>query len=155
MSDQSQHLTKTPNIAKYLRDIGVEEPLQQRIELIYSYIQKIVPCRVTDIFVDEYVKEDGTHIYESLTFYADNVTVSAFNFIRKIELHFSQADPKITLMIINSKDYDFEKASDKSRLQIKYYLSQVEQVTGFFKATSKNCDYLMKIHKKYITPPYT
>lgn len=149
MSETTQTITQILKIKKYLKDIGITEPLRKRIEDVHSHIQRIFPCKVKDIFITDYIKEDETHIYEHLDFYTDKFTITARDFIERIDISIGTAKRKVTLMNFKTKDYDFEKASDSSRLNV-LCLYNIPHVRGAFKATGRNCDYLMKHIREYV-----
>jgi len=152
MGDNFPKVTQIPSIAKYLHDIGITDPLQQRIEVIHSYIQKILPSHIVDIFIVEYIKEDGMHVYLDIDFYTDEGVISAHNFLTTIDIRTAPLKGQIVAIKIAAIDYNFERATNKSRLHVVFYVDFSEKVYGEFKATNRNCDYLMQIIKKYFLP---
>ncbi len=152
MSVDPQHITDIPHIMKYFIDIGIEEPIQQRIQLLYSYIQKIIPFTLKDVFVNDHIDEDETHKFNELDFYTDKNTFTLLNFIRSNVFVISPPDLKIASMKIDSHEYDFEKASAKSRVRVRLVYFNTERVYGELRATGNNCDYLMRILGKHFIP---
>lgn len=51
MSASVQHITGIARIEEYLKAIGIAEATKKRIEEIHSYVQKIFPSKVEDIFI--------------------------------------------------------------------------------------------------------
>ena len=147
-------LKSIPHIVKYLQDIGIEEPILEKLEVIYSHIQKIYPCKVLDVFIDDYYQEDGTHVFEDITFFTEEGEITAIHFLKKSEYLFTPKNMIVYSITINSKDYDFEKANKNSRLTITYNVTEAVKVIGLFKATGNNCDYLMKCYQNYMKPSF-
>lgn len=152
MSVNPQSLKDIPEVVKYFKDIGIEEPIEQRIQLVYSYIQKLIPFTLKDIFVSDYIEEDGTHKFVHADLFSDTHLISIFDFTRNDAFATSPYDIKIANMRIDSQEYDFQKASPKSRLRVRLVFFNTERMYGEFKATGNNCDYLMRILEKYIIP---
>lgn len=144
-------ITKIPKIAKYLNDIGVSEPIRERIEVVHSHIQKIIPSTIEDIFIVDYLEEDGTRVYQDMDFYSDKRLVSAMDFKRTVDIR-TASILKIAFVQFLSKDYDFQLANSKSRLTVNFSVEYSDTIGGQLKATSQNCDYLMKIVQKYFIP---
>lgn len=149
MSETTQTITQI--FKKYLKDIGITEPLRKRIEDVHSHIQRIVPCKVKDIFITDYIKEDETHIYEHIDFYTDKFMITARDFIERMDIGIGPLKRGVIFMSFKTKDYDFEKASDSSRLNV-LCVYNISHVRGVFKATGRNCDYLMKYISEYFLP---
>ena len=57
---------------EYLDGIGITtNVLKERVKLVYSVASQMCPEEIEDIFVTDYIKEDGTREYESLWFFSD------------------------------------------------------------------------------------
>lgn len=152
MSSSIPTITKIPNIAKYLKDIEISEPLLERIEVIHSYIQKTIPSKVENIFIVDFIEEDGTRIYQDIDFYSDKRIISVADFKSKIDIRTASIMKCLSYLQFLAKDYDFQKANSKSRLTINFRVGYSDRITGQLKATSQNCDYLMAIIRKYFIP---
>lgn len=150
MNNNNSNITEVPKIAKYLNDIGISEPIRERIEVIYSHIQKVFPHAIEDIFIIDYVEEDGTHVYPDMDFYAGKRVFSVSDFKTATDIR-TTSIAKIEYMQILSKDYDFQLANSNSRLTVNFSVEYTNAL-GHLKATNQNCDYLMEIIKKYFIP---
>jgi len=135
---------------KYLKSIGITNTLKKRIEEIYNFYQKVCPEEITTIFVTDYIKEDGTREYENLWFFSKKYAMEAKRFIGEDDFDMAPIQNQIHYWTIKKNDYDFKKAEEKSRLHLD--ISFGYDISGEFKASKENCDYLKKIFLKYVIP---
>lgn len=133
---------------KYLKSIGITKAHQERIEIIYECCKELCLNEITGIFVTDYIKQDGTREYENLWFFSDKNCMEAKQFISIDDFDITPLKKRINYLNIRKQDYDFKKATDKSRLFLKVGLGF--DITGEFKAAKENCDYLKEIILKYI-----
>jgi len=133
---------------KYLESIGITEALSNRIETIYEFYREICPDEITNIFVTDYIKEDGTRENENLWFFSQKYAMEAKLFIEKDDFDISPIRNRIYYWIVQKQNYDFKKAGEKSRLYLKFSLDT--GVSGELKASKENCDYLRNIIREYI-----
>jgi hypothetical protein len=132
----------------YLRDIAISNTLQDKIDQILQSFAKIYPVDFEDIFIEDYVREDGTRDYDSLYFFSSAYWMEAATFTSMAKLAFFNF-PTIQVEI-ESQDYDFEHWNEKSRLLVKFYGPQGQ--SGQMRAAKKNCDYLRDILRKWLVP---
>ena len=151
MSSTTQTITQVLKIKKYLKDIGITEPFRKRIEDIHSHIQRIIPCKVKDIFISDYIREDGTHVYEDLDFYTDDYIITASSFVERLAIAIGCIKRHIVYISFQTRDYDFKKANEKSRLNITAEYD-IYPLKARFRATGRNCDYLMEYVREYFIP---
>jgi hypothetical protein len=135
---------------KYLESIGIANALRERIDTIYKFYQEIYPDEITDIFITDYIKEDGTREYENLWFFSEKHCMEAKRFITKDDFDIVPIKKRVNYWTIQKQNYDFKKATEKSRLYLKFDLDA--GINCDFKAAKENCDYLRKIILKYIVP---
>lgn len=138
------------SFVKYLKTLGITEPLQERIETIYGFFREICPAEITDIFVSEYIAKDGSREYQNLRFLSEKYAMLAADFINKDVFNIGGIFKNMTAIKMEKKDYDFKKSTEKSRmtLTIRYDYG----ATSTYKASKENCDYLRDIIRKYIIP---
>jgi len=135
---------------EYLKSLGMTEILQQRVSSIYDFFQQVCPEPIIDIFVNDYVKEDGSREYESLWFFSKSYVMSTSpEFATSDKFDMANSRKKVVYWIIEKRDYDFKKATEKSRLNLKYTVCPIEMQCEL-KASKENCDYLRKIFHTYI-----
>lgn len=138
---------------EYFKSLGIEEPVVPRIETIMEYFNRFFPEEeIIDVFVSEYVEKDGTRIYEDLRFFGKDRDLLARNFMNVDEFYIARHERGIVSLKIEAKNYDFKKATDKSRLSVRKfytYPSINEQ-----KASMGNCDHLLRICQKYFVTSF-
>lgn len=67
---------------EYLKSIGItSEVYLKRIETLMEIHLDLCQDEIEDIFVDEYIKEDGTREYEDITFYSEQYNFGAIQFL--------------------------------------------------------------------------
>ena len=135
---------------KYLKSIGLTETLCKRIETIYEFYRDLCPDEITGIFVTDYIIEDGSREYENLWFFSKKYAMEAKQFITKDDFDILPIKNRINYWTIQKWDYDFKKATEKSRLYLRF--DQDTGKYGEFKASKENCDYLRDIILKYVLP---
>ena len=136
---------------KYFRDIGIQEPLEERIKAVHEFFSEICQDKIEDVFVNEYVKEDGSREFVSVRFLSKNYSMLAADFISKDDFRFGMVR-KIRNFRLQKKDFDLKKATEKSRMTIELMYAEAPRVRSSYRASGVNCDYLMKIFHKYIIP---
>ncbi len=136
--------------AEYLASIGISTALRERIEAIQLVCAKICPEEIVDIFVNEYITEDGTRHYQGLDLFSRHYLISVNQFVTTDDLHIAPLYKKILSFEVSKQEYDFDKATEKSRLYLKFHTTTKGE--GEFKASKENCTYLTKIMRKYIIP---
>ena len=138
------------NFMKYLQSIALTETLCKRIEEIYEFYKKLCPEKITGLFVSNYITMDNEGNYENLYFFSERYIMEAKHFIERDDFNMTMAKGKIYHLQIRKLDYDFNKATEKSRLYLEFILD-----TGMvynFKASKENCDYLKDILFQYVLP---
>lgn len=139
-----------PEFQKYLKNIGVTKPIQNRVEHFYCLCRDMAFGQLLGVFIDEYLTEDKTRKYTGLSFFSQYFIFSVTNFLTddKIEIfNIKTCFDSITIIVEN---FDFKKANDKSLMSVQIYHSTVAK--GGYKASQKNCEYLVRILRKYIRP---
>lgn len=135
---------------EYLESIGITKTFRERIETIYEFYKNICPDEIEDIFVTEYINSDGSREYENLWFFSEKYVMEAKRFITEDNFDITPIHKRIHFLTIKEQDYDFRKATKKSRLYLQFALDTTAE--GEFKASKENCDYLREIFLKYILP---
>ena len=65
---------------KYLKSIGMEKSLINRIDQVCSNLESLARREIDDIFVTDYVREDGIRVYENLRIFTEGYIVEADQF---------------------------------------------------------------------------
>ncbi len=134
----------------YLEIIGLSEPLRKRVESILEYYKEICPEEITAIIVTDYIQEDGSRVYENLWFFSNSFIMESKQFISNDDFDITSLKNRIEYWQIQKSNYDFKKASETSRLYLKINIDT--GVSGSFKTSKENCDYLKDIIHRYIKP---
>jgi len=135
---------------KYLNDVGITKALHKRIETIYEFYSGICPDEIIDIFVTDYITKDKEREYESIWFFSEKYCMEAKQFIKNDDFDITPMQNRIYYWNIKINDYDFKKATEKSRLHLRFDMDTM--IRAEFKAAKENCDYLRDIILKYIIP---
>jgi hypothetical protein len=142
---------KTKHI-KYLKDIGMKTPLIERIKEIFHFFSELCAEEIEDIFVTDYIKEDGTRVYEELRFYSKTFVMRASDFLASDNYTINHTKKSIIRSIrIEKINYDFKKANVKSRMRLHLGFKSSTRATTLI-ASRENCDYLRNIIKKRYLP---
>ncbi len=134
---------------EYLGSIGLAESLKNRVSLVLEDYKQICDQPINDIFVSEFIKEDGTREYESIWLFSTSYVMEAKNFINGDDFDIVPLAKNVTYYQIIKKEYRFGKTSDHSRLIITF---STDKVRGTLKASKTNCSNLWNLFLKYIKP---
>ena len=136
---------------EYLVEIGIKKIIKERIEEIYQFYLELCPEEIDDLFVTDYIKEDDSRVYEKLTFYSKNYVLTAHDFQYNDAFSVINRNTRKPYgFTIKKKDYDFKKATTKSRMTIT--IGYINKYVTILKASKENCDYLKRIFEKKYKP---
>ena len=136
----------------YLRMIGITaDEYLKRIETIMEVQSNICQEEIIDIFVDEYIKEDGSRDYEDITFFSNEHDFGVVQFLTEDNFILTKRIKNVSAIKIKKHDYDFKKATENSRLNIEVRYD-ISEMYAIFKASKENCDHLKQIYFKYVAP---
>jgi len=133
---------------KYLEDVDIIGAIGEKVERIYDFYREICPDEITGIFITDYIKEDGERVYEHLWFFSEKYCMEAKQFITTDDFDITPIKNQIIYWVLKKQDYDFKKATEKSRLYLKFKMET--RIDGELKASKGNCDYLRDIILEYI-----
>lgn len=140
----------------YLIDIGVySEVIIKRIEHFLYIFRNLDFQEIKDIFISEYRESSGQRNYLSLDFYTDDYALSVNSFLSEDDFTIDKIAKVLFTISYEVKNYNFDKASESSRLNIDCFSKYQENAYWFAKASGKNCDYLRDIMKKYFNKKFT
>lgn len=132
---------------EYLNLIGITGLFYKRVEEILDFYQKVYPDQAEDIFVGEYIDNDGNRQYESLWIFTESKIGEAKKFLTEDDFDSTFSKKQIKYWSIKKENYDFLEASTKSRMVIRFILKY--NTNGELKASRENCKYLKTIFFKY------
>ena len=142
---------------EYLYVIGMPEPLRKRVSDICAFYETLLserlPGGIEDLFVSEYVKEDGTREYESVWMFAGSYRMEAHGFTLKDNFDVAFCPAGTSYMRIEKESYDFSEAQAQSRMSVEVtFASPVHALQGRLRASGANCDYLRLVLAKHLVP---
>jgi hypothetical protein len=135
---------------EYLNSIGITGLFQERAQAIYSFYEKIIADTMQDIFVSDYVNEEGRRLYENLWFFTSSAVFEAKQFLTTDDFDGMPYTKKVKYWRIVKKDYDFNNITSKSRMTIEVGLKN--NMGCIMKASGDNCSFLKAIFLKYYLP---
>ncbi len=139
-----------PEFLKYLEDIDVTQPIQDRVEHFYCLCRDMLFGKLLDIFIDDYLTEDKSRKYEGLTFCSKDYNFSVPNFLTSEKINIIPHQNVQDSIVITVANYDFKKTNEESLMSVQLYLKQTD--AGTYKASRNNCAYLVRILRRYVEP---
>lgn len=141
---KTEHLT-------YLENLGISRVISSRIESIMGFYTSITPEDILDIFISEYLQEDGSRMYESLWLFSEHYAMEAKNFITSDNFDRVYLSKQVGRWQIEKTEYDFVNATDSSRMIISFSIEESGLgITGKLKSSKQNCDSLKNIFLNYV-----
>lgn len=139
---------------EYLKMIGITaDKYLNRIETIMEVHSNICQEEIIDIYVDEYIEEDGTRNYDGITFFSNEYDFGAVQFLTEDKFIITKRKKNVIAIKLKKKNYDLKKATENSRLNIEVRFD-LSELYSIFKASKENCDNLMQMYFKYIAPNF-
>jgi hypothetical protein len=141
----------------YLASIGLGQPLIDRAYAHYRFMQRICPEPIEDIFVSEYTAEDGHREYESLWFASATYVMEAHQFVSGDTSDIVSLVGGISRLIFERQSYQFEAATDSSRLTVQVdfdFGARTGGVSGILKASGSNCEKLKEFVEAHFLPNF-
>lgn len=136
---------------EYLVKIGATGPIIAKVEYICKICEYLCPDEIKEIYISEYILENGDRVYENLWFFSKKHCMELHNFTQKEYFDLTPIEKNVTRIIVDKENYDFEySANTQSRMMLNFSLCNGEKCS--LKASKENCDYLLKIIKSYIIP---
>ena len=152
MNKKSPYEQSFVKFIPYLNDIGiVTRTMIDRIEYIYTLCKDMTTEEFDDIFIEDSINQDGTREYDVVNFFSKHYIVSANNFLNKVDIIIGPLVKRIINWSIKAQDFNFKKATIKSRLYLDVQIYADETFLNL-KATGNNCRYMQTIINKYIKP---
>jgi len=134
--------------SNYLASIGIKDLFYRRVEEICLLLGNLLDEEILDIFVSDYVQEDGTRIYDNLRLFTARGLIEADRFLTHDEFFFSDTRKCSPIAWeLKTRDYDFQQATVKSRMSLR--VAFTSDIRCEFKASQENCDFLRSLLVKY------
>jgi hypothetical protein len=133
---------------QYLKKIGISELFYERSERVVEGVAKFMGEGILDIFVSDYIDNEGKRHYEDLLLFTENIIVEAKQFLTQDHYFINNVkECPVTGIDFSAQEYDFERATTKSRISVRVFCGTFLNIP--MKAAQENCDYLNAIFKKY------
>jgi hypothetical protein len=136
----------------YLKSIGITSaPYLKRVEELHDFvIETGIMNDITDILVEDYIKEDGTREYTDLNFWSNGFSFSALGFLTKDSFVIDPEPERFNRLEIDKEHYDFKTATEQSRLSVTIAINDTQ--LAIFVASKENCHQLRDILFKLLLP---
>jgi len=134
----------------YLESIGIQGLFLKRVEEVLDFYQHVYPGQIEDIFITDYFDKDGNRQYESMWLFSKTSAMEAKQFLRDDNFDWVLLKQQVRYWAIKKTEYDFRKASIKSRMSLQFSL--IMPVGCTLKASQENCEYLKTLFLKYVMP---
>lgn len=138
----------------YLESIGlIEKAFVERVEVCLARMRALSPEPITDILVEDVVQESGSRAYLHLSGYTTNYILDANTFLTNDSVAIFRLSAGVDELTVAVTDYDFIKASEKSRINVQFDLSRHSPSAHWTLQGSRgNCDHIWAMTKKHIRP---
>lgn len=142
---------KPADFSDYFTSLGIAKPIFDRIGILYDRALVLVPnFDLEQVMVNDYIESDGTRRYSDLRLYGKEYTFVMPDFVNSdtILVNFNVRD--LLSIRVESTDYDFKKATEKSRLHATTLYEFGGK--GDLIAAKENCDHLIQVIEKVYKP---
>ena len=139
-----------PEFQKYLKNIGVTLTIQTKVDHFYRLCRDMAFGNLLDIFVDDYLTVDKSRTYLGLSFYSKSCTFSISNFLTENKITITPHRMVQDSIGIIVENFDLKRANENSLMRVELYHGVAD--TGYYKASGKNCEFLLRILRKYAMP---
>jgi hypothetical protein len=137
----------------YLQSLGMGSVFIESIYRFYNCFLQIADEQATDLFVSEYVNDDGQRQFMGVCFFSDNFVYEVEDFVSDTpKMWIAKLTNNIAFIGLHAKNYDFKNATLASRLILdsSWLQGTTFGLTG--KASGDNCTHLLEIVRKYLKP---
>lgn len=132
----------------YCKEIGIQKPVLEKIDEILEIFNFILPGETLEqIFVNDYINEDGTREYSSLIILSNNSICEAKDFMNSYKMDWiSRENRKIRYWDLNSKDNKLNQITESSRMSINIMFD--DKIELDIKASKVNCRHMLALFNK-------
>ena len=128
----------------------MSETLISKVKDILTFFEEHYSAKIDDIFVEEYIKKDGSREYQNIEFFSKEFIYEATNFMITDAFSCYSLNNQIRIITIEKENYDFINATNESKCNIR--ITTYDNFSFTLKASKENCDYLKKIFDSYLKP---
>lgn len=124
----------------YLQHFDMGEALLSRIEASFKIVSMVAPEPIETLFVSESVDSEGHRDFDSIWMFSARFALEVHSLIRADSFDCVKIENNIMKWLIEVTDYDFIKATPRSRLRLR--IDFFDTISGQLKASGENCDHL-------------
>jgi hypothetical protein len=133
---------------KYLQSIGMGRVLIDRLTAVHRFYSSVIPEPIEDLFVSDYVNEDGTRSHESAWFFSLNYIAEARTWPSSDDLDVLKVRG-IHYWRLQKEEYEFDrKPKEASRMRLEFSVGPSNSAA--LRAAKNNCAPLKAIFLKYV-----
>jgi hypothetical protein len=134
----------------YMKYIGLPADLRNRVEAFYGFWRVLCPDKIEWMFVNDFVNKDQSRVFDSLLFFSQHYVMEAKDFGTKENFHMGKLELPVIFLSVQTEDYDFKKATEKSRLFFRASLTASTSAT--LRGSRENCDCLWQLVVQHFAP---
>jgi hypothetical protein len=132
----------------YLDKVQATDVVRTSLIPIYRVAVTMSPVELTDIFLTDYVTDEGQRIFENAWFFGETYCLEAKSFLTESNCDLVNLKGVVGWFRYDWSDFDFEAPEGKSRLKLTW--NSTARFSGQLRATRENCLPLLKIGETYI-----
>ena len=133
---------------EYLVNIGITDLFFEKAEAVIAFYEELYPDQLENIFVSEYVDDEGKRHYDNMWLFTKDLACEAKAFLTRDEFDVASFGNKVEHWIVKKESYDLCEASSRSRMTLQFTMST--QIGGTLRASGENCDFLREVLKEHI-----
>jgi hypothetical protein len=137
---------------QYLTSLNLTKVQKQKVQEILNYYKLICPEEITEIFICDFFKEDGTRDFSSLWLFSKSFVMESKDFTINNNLDIAPFPDQIRHSKFEFINFNLIKPNENSR--ITYSSNLILGLECEFKASGDNCSKLMSIFEMYFKPKF-
>ena len=137
----------------YLASIDItSSALRKKAEEALELATRAAPGKIRDIFVNDWIEEDGSRAYGDFECVAEGCLIAVLSFVTTpSKAQIAVVESSVSGVNMEFKNFDFKNAGNDSRLILQVNMGH-EDGPWRYKASRGNCDKLWSFYEKYIKP---
>jgi len=138
---------------KYFSIIGMDNEMKDKVDSIKGNLSGIVGFAPQKVFVCDYIKTDGTRVFENILFFSNDIVFEVKNINADERYNIIKLTNKVAALQFLKNDNNLRSFNDDSKLHLRVVMSNDLELE--LKATGENCKYLMEIINAYLINNFT
>lgn len=134
----------------YCSSVGMGDSLKQQVSELHDQLSMFIPAQpIEDIFIGEYVTNDGIRQYDTLHFFTRSNVFEIESFVSKPRIWIARYEPCYFEM--TKEDFDLSTPAESSRFNVSVSWASQGYMLNM-RASGENCSKLLNVVQKYILP---